>query len=216
MKRQRLMAMLAALLIVCCAAGAQAADLATLRNMKYGTLTSYKNCVYGYELSVFSRLYMCSDEVLEQYLNQIDEQAQGTDADYIYDARIWLAYDSAYVLEVHVKEPTYDSFETEVAHAPDYAQTAAENYTPEEQFTQLHAGVLRDTPAGQMLEMAFTSQMQAEDGGTVTQTCVYYDYYGEAYEYIFMLTGLDKTYNETQSLLNNMMQTVQIGQVTPW
>lgn len=214
MKRQRFMAMLAALLMVCCAASAQAVDLTSMRNMKYGTLISYKNCVYGYELSVCSRFYMYSDEVITQYLKQID--AQESDADYIYDARVWLSYDSAYALEVHVKEATYDSFETEVANAPNYAQQAAEHYTPEEQFTQLHDGVLRDTSAGQMLEMAFSYLAQTEDGGAVTQTCVYYDYYGEEYEYIFMLTGQDKTYQETQNLLDSMMKTVQIGQVTPW
>ena len=87
-------------------------------------------------------------------------------------------------------------------------------YTPEEQFKQLHDGILRDTPAGQMLEMAMSFVAIADDGRTVPTTAVYYDFYANGYEYIFMMTALnDNAYDAAQKLLDSMMQTVSIWQV---
>ena len=45
-------------------------------------------------------------------------------------------------------------------------------------------------------------------------TAVYYDFYANGYEYIFMMTALnDNAYDAVQKLLDSMMQTVSIWQV---
>ena len=46
---------------------------------------------------------------------------------------------------------------------------------------------------------------------------VYYDFYANGYEYIFMMTALnDNAYDAAQKLLDSMMQTVSIWQVGLW
>ena len=60
-----------------------------------------------------------------------------------------------------------------------------------------------------MLEMAMSFVAIADDGRTVPTTAVYYDFYANGYEYIFMMTALnDNAYDAVQKLLDSMMQTL--------
>lgn len=212
MKQKRFAAFLMAAVLLLCAGSAQALGNKMMGNIKYGVPVPYENLVYGYALNVHARFDMYGDAVMEYYLNQIDE-AQSEDDDYIYDARVWRSPDSKYALEVHVKEPTYESFAQELENAPRYAELAQDQFTPEQQFKQLHDGILRDTPAGQMLEMAISYLTTADDDSTVPTTAVYYDFYANGYEYVFILTSFNGTYEDTQKLLDSIMQTVAIWQV---
>lgn len=212
MKQKRFAAFLMAAVLLLCAGSAQALGNKMMGNIKYGVPVPYENLVYGYALNVHARFDMYGDAVMEYYLNQIDE-AQSEDDDYIYDARVWRSPDAKYLLEIQVKKPTYETFAQEIENAPRYAELMKDHYTPEEQFKQLHDGILRDTPAGQMLEMAVSYLTTADDDSTVPTTAVYYDFYANGYEYVFILISFNGTYEDTQKLLDSMMQTVSIWQV---
>jgi len=213
MKRKRFAAFLMAAMLLLCAGSAQAVGNKLLGNIKYGVPVPYENRVYGYSLDVYSRFDMFGDAVIAEHLAQLDEK-QNEDDDYIYDVRIWRSPDSKYMFDVQVKTPTCETFAQEIENAPRYAELMKDHYTSEEQFKQLHDGILRDTPAGQMLEMAMSFVAIADDGRTVPTTAVYYDFYANGYEYIFMMTALnDNAYDAAQKLLDSMMQTVSIWQV---
>ena len=214
MKRKRFAAFLMAAMLLC-AGSAQAVGNKLLGNIKYGVPVPYENRVYGYSLDVYSRFDMFGDAVIAEYLAQLDEK-QNEDDDYIYDARVWRSPDAKYLLEIQVKEPTYETFAQEIEKAPYYAEELLKRQedTQKQQVKQLHDGILRDTPAGQMLEMAIADLTTAQDGSPVPTTAVYYDFYANGYEYIFMMTALnDNAYDAVQKLLDSMMQTVSIWQV---
>lgn len=213
MKRKRFAAFLMAAMLLC-AGSAQAVGNKLLGNIKYGVPVPYENRVYGYSLDVYSRFDMFGDAVIAEYLAQLDEK-QNEDDDYIYDARVWRSPDAKYLLEIQVKEPTYETFAQEIEKAPYYAEELLKRQedTQKQQVKQLHDGILRDTPAGQMLEMAISYLTTAQDGSPVPTTAVYYDFYANGYEYVFILTSFNGTYEDTQKLLDSMMQTVSIWQV---
>lgn len=214
MKRKRFAAFLMAAMLLLCAGSAQAVGNKLLGNIKYGVPVPYENRVYGYSLDVYSRFDMYGDAVMEYYLKQLDEEQDEND-DYIYDARVWRSPDAKYLLEIQVKEPTYETFAQEIEKAPYYAEELLKRQedTQKQQVKQLHDGILRDTPAGQMLEMAISYLTTADDDSTVPTTAVYYDFYTNGYEYVFILTSFNGTYEDTQKLLDSMMQTVSIWQV---
>ena len=152
---KRIISLLLVLLLLTCILPAQAAGRADFfRRYKYGTLSLYENLVYGYSLGIYSKFEMASDEVLQEYFWPTLDESEKNGGDAVYDYRYWYSRDGVYSIEIQVKEQTYDSFETEIAMAPKYAELTADDYAPENEFKQLHDGVLRDTPAGQMLETA--------------------------------------------------------------
>ncbi len=214
MKRKRFAAFLMAAMLLLCAGSAQAVGNKLLGNIKYGVPVPYENRVYGYSLDVYSRFDMFGDAVIAEYLAKLDEEQDEND-DYIYDARVWRSPDAKYLLEIQVKEPTYETFAQEIEKAPYYAEELLKRQedTQKQQVKQLHDGILRDTPAGQMLEMAVSYLTMADDDSTVPTTAVYYDFYANGYEYVFILTSFNGTYEDTQKLLDSIMQTVSIWQV---
>lgn len=213
MKRKRFAAFLMAAMLLC-AGSAQAVGNKLLGNIKYGVPVPYENRVYGYSLDIYSRFDMFGDAMIAEQLAQLDEEQDEID-DYIYDARVWRSPDAKYLLEIQVKEPTYETFAQEIEKAPYYAEELLKRQedTQKQQVKQLHDGILRDTPAGQMLEMAISYLTTADDDSTVPTTAVYYDFYANGYEYVFILTSFNGTYEDTQKLLDSMMQTVAIWQV---
>lgn len=214
MKQKRFGAFLMAAVLLLCAGSAQALGNKMMGNIKYGVPVPYENLVYGYALNVHARFDMYGDAVMEYYLKQLDEEQDEND-DYIYDARVWRSPDAKYLLEIQVKEPTYETFAQEIEKAPYYAEELLKRQedTQKQQVKQLHDGILRDTPAGQMLEMAISYLTTADDDSTVPTTAVYYDFYANGYEYVFILTSFNGTYEDTQKLLDSIMQTVAIWQV---
>lgn len=201
---------LAFALMLLCALPAQADMAANFsRLLKYGTLVPYHNMVYGYSVSVYSKFTMLTDAELDDLWANLDANREEGD-DEIYDLRIWLSPDSRYQMEVQVKQPTYDSFETEVEMAPRYAELVADGYAPENHMRQLHGGILRDTPAGQMLETAIAYDHLLADGGTLPVVFVYYDAYAGGVEFCFSLFAYDGDYESAQSLLDDIMQTVSL------
>ena len=75
---------------------------------------------------------------------------------------------------------------------------------------QLHDGILRDTPEGQMLETAYTFDLPYDNGSVMHITVVYYDCYYLGIEYIFEITAYNGDYETAQYLLDEMVKTVDI------
>ena len=211
MNKKRVAALLTAAVLLLCGS-AQAIGNNLFTNLKYGTLTPYENRVYGYSLNVYSRFGVLSDENVAAFLEESDREAaeNGEDSEYIYDLRVWSSPDKKYIFEVQVKEPTCESFEQEIEAAPHYMEKIQDQFTPEQQLNQLHDGILRDTPVGQMLEIAYSYTYFYESGTAEPNLAVYYDYYGEDYEYIFLVHAINGDYESAQKLLDTMVQTVSI------
>ena len=181
------------------------------RRVQYGTLMPYDNLVYGYSLGVYSRFIMLNDEQMESVWADIDANHEEGDEE-LYDLRIWVAPDLRYEFEIQVKEPTYDSFETEVANAAGYIDLVRDGFAPENHVRQLHDGILRETPAGTMLETAIAyDTVDADTGAEQTIVFLYYDYYGAGVEICFSIRDYQGNYDDTQSLLDSMMQTIEVG-----
>ena len=206
MKRKQIAVFVMAAALMLCAGSAQAVGGKLLGNIKYGVQVPYENRVYGYALDVYSRFHMYGDAASEQLLAKQDEQ--------LYDIRIWSSPDTKCLLVVQVKQPSCVSFAQEIENAPHYAERMQDQFTPEQQFRQLHDGILRDTPVGQMLEIASSCLVTAEDGSLIPQIEVYYDFYANGYEYVFMVDSLGEgSYETAQRLLDSIVQTVSIWQV---
>lgn len=203
---KKMMCLLLAAAMLCCAASATAGWLA---RTEYGEFVEYENRVFGYSLGMYEAFIMYPDSLLEQIMGEanLDEEA-----DELYDLRCWVAPDSQYSFQVQVKEPTYDSFETEVAKAGDYLSLVLEDMTAQgcENIVQLHEGILRDTPEGPMLETAVAYDI-VQDGQYVHVISMYYDCYRGDTEYIFQLSAYDQPYEDAQALLDTVVQTVRIG-----
>ena len=207
--KKRVLCLLTALLL-CAALSANAAGgLGFSRRVQYGPLVSYENLLCGYALSMFARFSMVPEEQMEEIWASIDANREEGD-DEIYDLRIWIAPDSRYRVEVQVKEPTYDSFETEIAKAPEYLELVKDSYAPENNVRQLHEGILRETPAGTMLETALAYDLILEDGSALPLVFVYYDIYDGAMEYCFSVYAYDGDYDAAQALLDEIAQTVRL------
>lgn len=189
---------------------AQARPIANFfQRTRYGQLEPYDNLVFGYGLDVYAGFYMYSEEQLNQFWAGM-ELSEEDDA--IYDIRLWAAPDQAYQLEVQVKEQTYDSLATEIARAPGFLsliapEMEAAGYT---NLTQLHNGIVRRTPVGDMLEIAYAMTVPMDDNTTADLVRVYYDCYAQGIEFIFSITSYNADYEAAQELLDTMVQTVRL------
>lgn len=117
MKKQLLCILLAFSLLFSCVP-AQARPLSNFFvRMRYGQLVPYENIPFRYAIDVYNGFRMYSEAELDTlWANlELDE-----DDDEVYDFRYWMSPDNTYEFVVQVKEQTYDSFATEIAHAPDY------------------------------------------------------------------------------------------------
>ena len=209
--KKRIIPLLLILFLLTSTLPAQAAGSTSFfRRYQYGTLTLYENLVYGYSLGIYSKFEMASDEALQEYFWPTFEESEKNGGDAVYDYRYWYSRDGIYSIEIQVKEPTYDSFETEIAMAPKYVELTADEYAPENELKQLHDGILRDTPAGQMLETAVSYISFDSEGNATPIVFVYYDIYARGVEYCFCLHARNGNYEETQSMLDEMMQTVSL------
>ena len=209
MKKRAVIFILILLLISgCIPAQARPLNLFYVRT-NYGQLVSYENIPYRYAINVYEGFHMYSEEALNAIWADME---QDEDDDYIYDFRYWVSPDNTFRLTIQVKEQTYDSFATEIAKAPQYADTIrpkieALGYTD---LKLLHEGVLRQTPEGMMLETAYSYNVPQENGTTLNIITVYYDCYYENIEYIFEINAYDSDYESAQQLLDNMVQTLHI------
>ena len=212
MKKMIAFLMILALLPLCAFA-----EESALPSMKSVGSERYTNTYLGYALDFPTYFYFLGEDVAAEQTAYINENASEDD-DTVYDMHLWIAYinDEDYILfEVQLKECTYDSFETEVAMAPQYAEITNAQLKKEgsrDMVVQLHDGVLRDTPMGQMLETAYVRVGVNEDGTHSSETVVYYDFYYNTIEYCFVMEVPDGyfTLEEIQGLLDEMMQTVDI------
>ena len=207
MKKRVFCFALAFVLLLCVSAQADN-GMSFYRHMQYGMLSSYENMVYHYSIKVYNRFVMMPDEFLEQFWAHNEENHDET-ADEIYDLRIWSSQDSRYQFEIQVKKPTYDSFETEIAKAPEYLDLVKDGYPEESNVRMLHEGKLRSTAAGEMLETAIAYDVTDENGHTYTIIFVYYDIYKNGVEYCFSLYAYDGDYEAAQLMLDEMCQTVE-------
>lgn len=210
--KKRAFCLLTALICLLCAPAMAAGGASFFRSVQYGPMVSYENYVYGYSMSVYDRFAPLDDEYLASLLQSMDESAaaSGEESDEIYDLRIWLSPDSRYEFHVMVKEPTYDSFETEVSMAPQYGDLVRDSYPADSNLRMLHEGILRETAAGTMLETAVAYD-QTEDGYTYTTIFMYYDLYSGGAEYCFSLYAYDGDYEAAQAMLAEICDTVTIA-----
>lgn len=176
---------------------------------RYGKLVPYENLVFNYAIDVFNGFTMYSDDQLNALWEDIEPDE---DEDELYDFRYWSSPDYTYLFQIQVKEQTYDSFATEVQKAPDYLSLVEDDMLAHGYYNirQLHDGILRDTPEGQMLEIAYALSVPMESGGKMDVTVVYYDCYFENLEYVFEIAGYNGDYETAQHLLDQMVQTVDI------
>ena len=183
---------------------AQASGGGFYRRVQYGALAPYENLAFSYSLSVYERFLMVPDDT-----DQIDaEQSEEDDA--IYDMRIWYSPDGRFQLDVQVKEPTYGSFNQEIEMAPRYLELVRDQYEENQHVQPLHEGILREMPAGTMLETAISYDVYAEDGTAHNVVFVYYDLYVDDWEYCFSLTDFGGEYETAQETLDELVQTISV------
>ncbi|MBQ9198184.1 MAG: hypothetical protein IJ157_13240 [Clostridia bacterium] len=212
MKKRVFCLLLSLALMVCFTAQADGIG-SFYRHMQYGTLTPYENFVYHYALKVFSRFEMLSDDYLELLMQHIDE-TRDEDSEETYDIRIWLSQDGRYQFDVQVKQPTYATFAEEIEKAPQYLELTRDNYAEDSNVRMLHEGILRSTPAGDMLETAIAYEETDEYGRASTVVFLYYDIYQDGVEYCFSMYAYDGDYSSAQAMLNEICQTVQLYPVS--
>ena len=182
---------------------------------------SYENPVLGYSLRVPKALVSLPDSDLAEILDNAHSRVGFGEDDYLYDVRIWGMAASAsdtLVLEVQLKKCTHTDFETEVANAPNYSERQEAQQAEQGNdvsITMLHDGILRETPAGTMLEMACVWHCTDADGTPRDTMHVYYDYYCNSIEYCFVLEAPERlvTLEGMQKLLADIMETVRIENV---
>ena len=209
MKKKLLIAVCILAMLLSC----MPAQASTLNNFfvrtRYGELALYQNYPYHYEIGVYEGFYMYPEAYLDELWADMDTTEE---EDEIFDFRLWTSPDRIYTLQIQVKEQTYDSFATEVKQAPHYMDLRgpvleAEGYT---NIRPLHSGIIRKTPVGDMLEIAYAFSFQQESGKTTDVAVLYYDCYYKDIEYIFELTALNGDYIAAQQLLDAMVQTLNI------
>ena len=207
--KYKLLCLALCLLLIFSCLPAQAAFNNFYLRTRYGQLVSYENFPYCYAIDVYSGFYMYSDDQLNALWENYDNNDD--DDDEIYDFRYWISPDRTYEFLIQVKEQTYASFEEEIAHAPYFIDNMMDDLRAAgfEDIRQLHPGILRDTPEGQMLETAY-SVGYVKDGASTQITVVYYDCYFEDIEYIFEVTAYNGDYETAQYLLDQMVQTLDI------
>lgn len=209
----RATALLIAVLMPLCAV----AEELYLPSMAEAGSSGYNNTYLGYSLQIPSYLSFLGEDFAAENTAYINEN-NGEDDDWVYDVHYWAAFitEKDYMLfGVQLKECTYDSFETEVAMAPQYAAISNAQLQAagsDSVVTQLHDGILRDTPMGPMLETAYTRTYTDSEGNEAKETVVYYDFYYNTIEYCFVMEVPDGyfTYESIQALLDEMMQTVNV------
>ena len=210
--KKRAFILLLVLLLTCSVTAQAGLGDRFYRHFLYGSPSSYENMVYHYGLDIFDRFQMLSDEALEQIWAEREANAKEGD-DALYDFRIWISPDEKYEFEVQVKEPTYDSFETELEMAPRYLELISDGFSPENNVRMIHEGKLRSTKAGKMLETAIAYDVSDGNDGMRTVVFMYYDLYAGATEYCFSLHAYDGDYETAQDLLDEICQTVRLSMV---
>jgi hypothetical protein len=161
-----------------------------------GTTKNYENRVYGYTLNIPAAFYSLTDDELKQLFD-------GSGTNDVYDMRYFISGEYMLSFEVQVKVPSYSSFTEECANAAAYIDILKSGgYT--DPFL-VHEGIVRQTPIGSMLEMAY-GYMSDQTHVNV----VYYDYYLGPNEYIFYLEGYEVPYEVLQPLLKQIVDTAAV------
>lgn len=209
MKKRILSLLLCMLLLFSCTAQADTGGF--MRRIKYGMLSDYTNLVFGYTIGIYAKFSMIPEAQMRPMWDEIEKDLKSDpEADRVYDLRCWISPDSRFQFQIQVKEPTYKSFAVELENAPYYADAIAGEYGPEEELKQLHEGIVRETPMGQMLETAISYNIIASDGAKIPTVFLYYDCYFDGIEYIFSIHDFAGEYETAQTMLDHMIQTVQI------
>ncbi len=176
----------------------------------------YDNLVFLYGFSLPGDFLPVSEQARRERLDASAGAPDGPGSEELYDYRAWLSADGGFLFEFQLKEPTYASFEEEVARYPEYLGLIGPG-AREQGITGLrfaHDEVrVRQMPAGRMLENATLYEVADEQGTAVSCSDVYYDFYGPHCEYIFRLLGIAKSYSETSGLLESIVNTARVRQI---
>lgn len=207
--KRRLLCLPLILAILLCSTALADGGTRFYRHTQYGVPESYENMVYGYSLKIYSGFSPAPDETMEVILQHYDAQAEAG-GDTIYDSRIWISPDDLYQFELQVKEPTYDSFETELLQAPYYLDLMGVHYSEYSNVRLLHEGRLHSTPVGTMLETAVAYDEEYDDGWVEHHLFIYYDIYLNGVEYCFSLTSDHGTYEIALDVLDEIVQSFRL------
>ena len=205
----KILCLLFSAMLLCGCVSAHAAGLSFQQRRLYGSMVSYENIPYCYALEVFAGFSMYTDDQLNEMWKMY---GQDEDSDVVHDIRCWISPDRTYEFLIQVKEQTYESFEEEVKNAPNYISSMEEEMKSMGYFNirQLHDGVLRKTPEGNMLETAYSFSLPRKNADPVEITVVYYDCYYKNIEYIFEITAYNGDYDTARALLDEMIRTLDI------
>ncbi len=181
----------------------------------------YADPVLGYSFRIPDYLTPLPEEYEKLLLDEQNKEKEFGDEEWHYDVQAWFTPVSSgemLFFEVTLKKCSNESFENEVAQAPYYAENARKQFSEagrDAHITMLHDGILRETPAGQMLEIAVIQEETLEDGTQSSELFIYYDFYCNTIEYIFALTAPSRlvSYESMQKLLDSIVNTAEIQHV---
>lgn len=173
----------------------------------------YENTVYRYSFCLPQTWAMQDEKERQAALDEI--AAQDGEHDRLAEMRQWYSEDYSLVFCFQIKEPTYDSLQTECDKYGEYLSSviadAQEGYG--------HYAYVRDTPLvhstpiGDMLEMPITYDYTYPDGRVLTFTRVYYDYYYAGLEYIFLIEAAGENYETAAWHLEQIVNSAAIGKL---
>ena len=195
--KKTLLLILAALLALCCAAEGG---------------NAYVNEDAGFSLTVpngFERM----SKAYERDVIKKASQGEGRH-DPMYALNVWMRTyeeDDYLVLEAQVKQPTYASFDEEIAASATYKQNREEEAEAQwgEDFDRMEvyeSGTLCETPAGPALRRTWA--LYLKDGRCLYSTGV--DLYTDQAEYCFLIHGYGGHREELDALLDAIVPTISV------
>ena len=195
--KKTLLLILAALLTLCCAA-------------EDGNV--YVNEDAGFSFAVPDGFERASKTYVRDLIKK-SLQGEGRH-DAMYALNVWMRTydeDDYLVLEAQVKQPTYASFDEEIAASATYEQNREEEAEAQwgEDFDRMEvyeSGTLCETPAGPALRRTWA--LYLKDGRCLYSTGV--DLYTDQAEYCFLIHGYGGHREELDALLDAIVPTISV------
>ena len=162
----------------------------------------YENLVYQYAFSLPGEFQ--AEEPYSDY----------SQPEMVYENRDWYSPDGSYRFYFQLKKPTYAGMDEEIAMLPRYLDLIGPSVESVGgrglRFVHEDPAVMRELPAGRMLENATQYEYTDEDGQEGLHISVYYDYYDGYNEYIFGLDSRTHSYEEVAALLSRIGETITL------
>lgn len=170
----------------------------------------HSHAVYRYAFSLPGEFMpMDGNKGMEEVLAK---QAPG-DPDYLYEAQQWMSMDGRRFFQFQLKKPSFASLEEEISNLPDSLRQMIERKTQQgaENVRATHGKtIVHQLPAGPMLEVALQYELPVENAQPLSVHSIYLDYYDANNEYIFLLEGMNTTYDELLPVLLKIGESISI------